>query len=613
MNNLSFYLFAILSICCCCFISASKADLVLYVDLNSAFKDQQCGNSVQNACVSLGAAYQSYALQTGGSNKTTLTLELLDGVYDVAANNAMPNTNNIYINILNINSYSNNSKNVVLNGYQPGYTLFSYLQQSNQSIMLTISNITFANSYAIVNSTSTLSLTFVGCVFRDINQSAALSLVSLTNFNNTWKPTVAFIDTTFSNISIGDTTMASAIKYTFLLSNVNVNNCSIRSAFFFSGGDGTLDGVTISNTAATLAPISLSMSGDISVMDSLFNNNTGLAGAIYFFDQVTYNALIENSNFTNCKSSSNGGALVLGANSATFKFNNCNFIANSAKYYGGAIYATNNFVNVYHSTISANRAYNGGAVFADTGSNIMLSETTVNSNYATQGGAFFSYKASVTLASDSLSGNSAQTGNDMLCVSSTIGVSPPNAIVDKNYYCLAPCTFTSPENYQCIGSTTGSTVTTTSSSSGGSSTISTSSSTSTSTGYIPYINPTNNDDREKLAVGIGVGVGGFILIAIILLILIRCRSRHHHHVATGYTSVGVVGTSGSVGFGAHTTLNPTPVFTHHHHSGHHHHHGHHGHHDHHHHGHHDHHHHHHTESSSLIDHHHHHHHHGNHH
>jgi len=574
--------------------------LTLYVNPNSNNNNNECGSSIQNPCVSLGSAFKSYALQTGGSNTTTLSLQLLDGEYPATVGNSILQ-NNININTLNIYSYSNNSANVVLSGSNINYPFFNYLQTTKQSLLLSVYNVSFVNSSSIVNSTSTLSATFYNCVFRDFS-SGDNSLFTFSNPNTTWTPTVAFLNSQFRNINCGTKQMTKTQATTFLLNNVTLTN-SISSIGFYFTGSGLISNVTAVGNTASVSLFGFTIDDNVSIMDSVFDSNYGTP--LTFFDQDTFTVMIENSNFTNNKAPYNSGAISFGRNNGgSFKVTKSNFISNYALN-AGAIFSTGNYLTLYSSTFYNNTAdVSGGALYGGPSTTVLFSGCTITNNKAQNGGAIYAYSSTISLDSDTINSNQATNGNDVVCYSSSFGISS-SSLVNSNYLCPNnDCKFTNPSNFQCptggpSSTTTSSTGTITTSSTSSTSSISTS-----STSGSP-LHPDGLDKSEKIGIAVGVSIAGLFAILICVCVIYRYNSARVY--ASQYCGTNHI-TSTPIA----TTITPTISSSHHHHHhGHHHgHHHHHGNHNHHHINHHNHHHHHHghSESSPLIDNSHHHHH-----
>jgi len=594
----NFYLFLILFIS---FINIIKCDLTLYVNPSFNGPIKECGNTIQSPCTTIVAALQSYVLQTDGTNKTTLNLQLLDGTYQANANSIL--LDNIYLTTLNIQGYTKNTANVVLTGSTSGYPFLNYLQASTIDYTLSISYVTFENSYSIINSTSTLSVTFNYCVFRDV-PNGLNSLLYLTNPDRTFNPALVIYNTQFSNIKTPALKIVESLATTFILKNITVSNCVGSTLFDFSGS-GTFINVSTSGNTASISSFGFTLVNGLNIYGGTFDGNSG--PSLTFFNADTYTLLIQGANFTNNKApQQNGGAISFNSNTGgSSKVNNCNFISNSAVN-GGAIYSTDNSLTIQSSTFKFNSASAGGAFYADEFTSVTLTGCTISNNNAANGGAIYAYQSTVSLDSDTLISNTAQQGNDVSCSQSTMGINSP--LTPSNYWCAKnDCKFTTPSNFQCpssptsssasSASTTSSGSTTTGSNTSGGSSSTTSSTTgggdngssgntiittssSSITGFSTTTGTSPNkglDNGEKVGIAIGVSIAGFIVITVGLCAIIRYNRRRHHYSSSHYGSSASIHTSTISPISISTHHESSPLIDHHHHH-HHDHHGHHGHH-----------------------------------
>ncbi|KAF2070304.1 hypothetical protein CYY_008372 [Polysphondylium violaceum] len=540
-------------------------ELSLFVNPSAANNNKQCGSSIQSACDSIVSALASYSSQNSANYSTTLTLQLMDGNYTAPKNSFLKN---IYINTININSFSNNSANVIFNGFNATYPFLNYLQTStNIPLNLLVNNVTFINSTHILNSTSTLSVTFDGCVFRDV--LGRTSIIYLSNSNVTSLPSVNFINSQFFNVSIQGKQIVVANKYLFVLSNMTMINCVGLYGFDLLG-NGIIANVTIDSTRTFGSPLNLDIINSVTIRDSVFNNNTGSTGAIAFEDETSFSALIQNSNFTKNKSLYSG-AIYLGGNRGSYRIVGSNFLSNQCVNNGGALSSIGNTVSVQTSTFVNNTALKGGALYATLSAYVYLNSVSLSNNSADEGGAVYTLNSFVSLNSAVLTNNSATYGNDVECTSSTLSITPSSSMIKSNYWCpYSDCTFRDQSNFQCPTDNPP---------------VDSSSSHSKNN---THNSSSTNDDKDKkkgldrgdiIAIAVCVSVVGVIII--LILMCLGCRKHFtHSNNSSGHVRV-------NAHYKSHHESSP---LVHHHHDSHHHNHHNHHHHNHgHHHGHHHHH------------------------
>ena len=113
---------------------------------------------------------------------------------------------------------------------------------------------------------------------------------------------------------------------------------------------------------------------------------------------------------------------------STFLSNRIYYVASYYVYYmnvfvGGAIFATNSTVDIIRSRFEDNRAYIGGAIFAEQDSMINMSGNVFVSNNANQGGALYSRSSTVIIEASEFHDNSAtDLGGALASDSSTIAI-----------------------------------------------------------------------------------------------------------------------------------------------------------------------------------------------
>ena len=147
----------------------------------------------------------------------------------------------------------------------------------------------------------------------------------------------------------------------------------------------------INNTAEECGVLYLSNSnGNLTVLSSEFTNNTALLyGGVM---EITTNALLVNSTFTN--NTAKGGSAGAVMNYQNLTIRNSSFINNSAlsgrfNSYAGAVCNNGDNLLIDDSSFINNSAYNGGAVYNHYYGNLSIGNSTFADNNATDGGAIF--------------------------------------------------------------------------------------------------------------------------------------------------------------------------------------------------------------------------------
>ncbi|KAF2070699.1 hypothetical protein CYY_007980 [Polysphondylium violaceum] len=540
---ITLYLFIVL------FISASLGQgLTLFVDPASKSVDPKCGASASNACSSFINAYSSYASQTDGTNSTALSLELMDGTYTAKDNAAM--SDSIYIHSLSVYSSSKNKDNCIIDGANMKYTFFYYQQGSTIAQSLSVANITFTNSTAILVSNVNLSVDFTGCLFNNSQPTFLGQIILQANPINP-APQFNLTECTFTGIQLQGSYMVQVTNYKVNILHTIVTGVSGGSnCFYFTLC--TVDAVylTINNSSTTNSPIG-AVTSNVTISAGNFNNNYGSWAGVLRATNIgggqPYYTVVQLSTFINNTTPDNGGAIVLSPTTAknyilTSTFTNNTVTKNNGQ--GGAVFVGSTNVEINGCTFTSNSAPNnglGGAIYVGSNSNVLVTDTSLIANTAYFGAAIYTFSSKIQLSSDKFANNSATNGgSDVYCYTSGITfVGYISGLNSSLYSCPQnDCTFVNaPSKFQCGANN------------------------SSSSSDSPSKKNKGMDDQEKkIIIGVVCGGTGIIIIMIIAAICYK-RHRHHHH---------------------------------HHHHGHHDHHG--GHHHHHHGGHH----HHHSESSPLV-------------
>jgi predicted outer membrane repeat protein len=137
-------------------------------------------------------------------------------------------------------------------------------------------------------------------------------------------------------------------------------------------------------------------------------------------------ATFNNTRFQSCNSNENGGAIFVDTSSSVM-LKNSSFISNAALLNGGALYLADasSFAAVDGCLFSGNKAQNGGAMSLGDSSlgSILNSSFTNNNAVAFGGGIFVSSSTNWSQQNVQFIGNSAKTGGGMYYTDVTAGVS----------------------------------------------------------------------------------------------------------------------------------------------------------------------------------------------
>lgn len=236
------------------------------------------------------------------------------------------------------------------------------------------------------------------CTFED-SKAATGGTIFFTGFVKTIKSNGVISKCEFRNSSAND----GGIIRIESLTNMDIINCSFKDA----------------KASSTGGAISVYSADDVKIKESSFENLTANnGGAVYAFSSS--NLGIENSAFENLKASSNGGAIYVYLKSVIIKsssiknatannggaiyFNSLNdgvqiddveFIKNTAKSYGGAIYSYIGSYNVTASSFTDNIARYGGAIIM-MGNKFNVTESTFIGNNASAGSAIYKSNSAIS-------------------------------------------------------------------------------------------------------------------------------------------------------------------------------------------------------------------------
>jgi hypothetical protein len=213
---------------------------------------------------------------------------------------------------------------------------------------------------------------------------------------------------------------------------------------FNNGGNLTLTNCTVtgnSSHAGTQGGGILNRSGNLNLNNSTVSNNTANAGAGVYTDGLGA-VVLYNSTIANNSSSGQGGGLYSLASNLTL--NNSAVTDNSARVRGGGIFhnppGTVTLTNTTISGNTTNSPWEGGGIY-HTGNNsiVILNNSTVSNNKAGNGGGIYTgggVGSSVTLQNTILAGNLASTNPDCRASSVTPTISTGYNLVGNTTGCF---------------------------------------------------------------------------------------------------------------------------------------------------------------------------------
>ncbi|WP_409199669.1 C1 family peptidase [Methanobrevibacter sp. DSM 116169] len=237
-------------------------------------------------------------------------------------------------------------------------------------------------------------------------------------------------------------------KY-YINDGIFLANDATWGSVYISRGEGIINNSTFFNTSAKYSTAIHNNGGNLTIYNSSFSNLIAnqTAGAIGIKDGI---CIILDSNFTNTKSTANGGAIFTDSSfSDTYliidnsNFINCssgfggaivalntlsgvnisdsNFINNLVEYDGGAIYASFTNIKIIRSNFTGNKGlYDGeggifgGALYLDMSDAFIENSTFLNNGLESDyslGGAIYSYDSSLLLNNNVFKDNIASEGS----------------------------------------------------------------------------------------------------------------------------------------------------------------------------------------------------------
>ncbi|AMK15480.1 DUF11 domain-containing protein [Methanobrevibacter olleyae] len=261
------------------------------------------------------------------------------------------------------------------------------------------------NPFIFSVDSSNLVLNNIKFINGKFNQAMADSLIYTINSN------VSIINSNFDSNKVRNIKVDDGCN--LLINNSNFTNIGYIDNF-------TANGLVVSSKGS-----------DVLVNNSNFINTSGqsYAGAFISFHDKSFN--IYNSNFVNCSSIGDGGALniisngsisntsfincssgttggAIFTNNAALNITDCEFINNtlvSSNYLlgkGGACGFKNSFVNITNTIFQNNSANIGGSIYFESSSNnLNILDSTFNNNSAIYGGSVASYYNNMTYINNS--------------------------------------------------------------------------------------------------------------------------------------------------------------------------------------------------------------------
>ncbi|KAF2070701.1 hypothetical protein CYY_007982 [Polysphondylium violaceum] len=554
MNSLRSFIFVLSFICFVNIVYSNSLTLIVSQTSNST--SATCGDTLDNACTSIPNAIQSYLNSNTNDNSTTsLTILLNDGTYN-ATKNSVTQTLSIP---LTIGSYTNSSQYVFLVDFNMTLPLFG--QKVTQSLpSLSISDVTFVNSYWIIASNTSMNVSIQDTVFKNVN-SYIVGLVSLEYHGAQDNAPTFSLSNVVLNATNGvqSTNLFTITNYNVALDNVTAVNIKyVNTIFMFFDSQVVATGLFFNLNSVSYAPIA-SVSSSFSVDSSYFNQNYGGWAGVFKLNgenNQPFDVKFSNCTFIYNSAPNTGGALYISPNSGQVQILQSQFInnyVNTGNSIGGALYLTSNSnVSIDGCAFKGNTAYAAGGTIAIFNTNINISQSTFYDASSYEGGALYLFESTVTLNYNLFSANNANMyGADVSCRSSNLTVISEEVIQADNYVCPdETCLITSNQLFTCPSGT------------------------NNSSSDSPKKNNNNNNETIKIAIGVSCAIGGVIIIGFIVY-LIRRHHHHHHHGGHHTESSSLIDNHHHHHHGGHHHHHDSGHHHHHHHhdSGHHHHHG----------------------------------------
>lgn len=202
-------------------------------------------------------------------------------------------------------------------------------------------------------------------------------------------------------------------------------NNSVRVLEVNSGGDLTLQNLTVSNGRAPFAGGIFNNGGTLTIINSTLSGNSAIffgGGGIRNY-QGTVN--ISNSTLSSNSAGDGGG---IANEEGTVNIIDSTLSSNSVTNFGGGLYSFKGVVNISNSTLSGNSAsFHGGGIFNDDAT-INITNSTLSGNSATNlGGGIFNDIVLVNIINSTLVNNSASNGGGIFNNAATANIK--NSIV----------------------------------------------------------------------------------------------------------------------------------------------------------------------------------------
>ncbi|WP_067090157.1 transglutaminase-like domain-containing protein [Methanobrevibacter curvatus] len=204
-----------------------------------------------------------------------------------------------------------------------------------------------------------------------------------------------------------------------IATNFNKNNANSNGgALYLNGGITTITSKSIFSNNKAINGGGIYTNSGLTINSIGFSSNiVSSNGAGLYINRGTVN-ILNNSNFTNNKASSNGGAIF---SISSFKIVNSVFSSNSAAN-GGGIYLSGSSRSTIsgNSNFTSNSAKNGGAIYSN--SPLAISSTKFSNNKATDNGGAIYSKNALNISSGSITRNTANYGSG-ICNLATLRIS----------------------------------------------------------------------------------------------------------------------------------------------------------------------------------------------
>lgn len=341
----------------------------------------------------------------------------------------MPASAPVNGNVIFNNTVSNATLNLVsgmLTLGKYGNTLANYL--SNDALAISGGNLNTANGIIDTNNVTNLTVTGTPGLYIDANLSNGNSdklSVSGTGSGNLTVKGVNILADGNSNITVVNGTTSPTLTttsltaytngYKYQFSNPSTGTLGVSSQTATSGNGGLYDAV--SDTTAGRTYRSFAATGDVILSSNLGSQGLANSTLTIFGNQKNINGLNGGSNYSGIIVGGTQTFNIFDAGSLDGSGNVLTSINNflktgasdSSATSGGAIY---NFgaTNIFNSVFYANRAYNGGAIYNNSGSAILtINNSDFENNIASAFGGVIYNSGTANIINSIFRGNQAST------------------------------------------------------------------------------------------------------------------------------------------------------------------------------------------------------------